>query len=168
MPDGQPLPPAGCYPDPYQSGQIRWFDGSVWTSHAVDEDEIDPDRRVEAGWSDVRPEDRRWRRPFATRDLVVPRGSDDPAGPSVPTGQNGGWNFRIFARRGVVGSMGGPVNAARWLAAATVILLLLAWGDRERRWFLLGAGAACLVATVVVHVRASRERERWRQLGRQR
>jgi DivIVA domain-containing protein len=28
-----PLPPAGWYPDPGDSGQVRWFDGTDWTSH---------------------------------------------------------------------------------------------------------------------------------------
>jgi hypothetical protein len=26
--------PAGWYPDPYQPGQFRWFDGYQWTAHA--------------------------------------------------------------------------------------------------------------------------------------
>jgi DivIVA domain-containing protein len=29
-----PLPPAGWYPDPSDSGQVRWFDGSDWMSHS--------------------------------------------------------------------------------------------------------------------------------------
>ena len=42
-----PSPPPGWYPDPYMAGGVRWFDGSVWTTHAVSSDAANPTATVQ-------------------------------------------------------------------------------------------------------------------------
>jgi uncharacterized protein DUF2510 len=41
--------PANWYPDPYQPGQLRWFDGYRWTEHASGQQPSQPprDRSIE-------------------------------------------------------------------------------------------------------------------------
>ena len=62
--------------------------------------------------------------------------------------------------------MNGPAHLARWLAALTVVLALLAWGDHRHRVLLVIMAALLFVAAVVVGIRQIRERAYWRRFGR--
>jgi hypothetical protein len=68
----------GWYPDPYDSSRQRWFDGSRWTLHAVDE-LSDPDAMVQSNWSMSSPEELRrqeWEEQFPPWDAVTNRTSE--------------------------------------------------------------------------------------------
>ena len=64
---------SGWYPDPYGSDLQRWFDGSKWTTHAVEEWETDPDRAVDRNWAMDSPEQLRrqeWETQFPPKGTI--------------------------------------------------------------------------------------------------
>jgi hypothetical protein len=156
------LPPPGWYPDPYQAGRLRWFDGTVWTTHAVAADTPHPDEVVESRWAAGTERRDQVRTP--ARDLSVPREGERPYD------GGGGWQglYANRAGRGVMraGARWGPVHATRWVGGLTIVLVLLAWGDPRHRTLLAVLAAVALMATVVVGIRAARDRAYWRNAGR--
>ncbi len=99
---------------------------------------------------------------FATWDIAIPRGNE-------PTFNGGGGVGGLEANRAArVASryaMNGPAHLARWLAALSVVLALLAWGDHRHRVLLAIMATALFVAAGVVGIRQTRERAYWRRVG---
>ena len=162
VPESASSPHAGWYPDRYRTGWARWFDGTVWTTHAVSTDEPRPDQVVGQDWQGQTPEETRQDR-FATWDVAIPR-EGEPAfnGGAGVGGLEADRAARVASRYG----MNGPVHLARWLVALTVILALLAWGDHRHRVLSVIMAVALFVAAVVVAIRQMRERAHWRDVGR--
>jgi hypothetical protein len=161
VPESASSPRAGWYPDPYRTGWVRWFDGTVWTTHAVAADQPSPDKVVEQNWQGETPEEMRQGR-FAKWDVDIPRGNE----PSFNGGGGvGGLEANRAARASSRYGMNGPAHLARWLAALTVVIALLAWGDHRHRVLLVTVAAVLFVAAVVVGIRQTRERAYWRRVG---
>ena len=157
------LPPPGWYPDPYGLHSVRWFDGTVWTTHAVAAETADPDQAVESTWTGGTPEELRAQERFPGSDLAVPRADERRYD------GGGGWQG-VYINRIVRGGMRagtrmGPVHATRWIGGLTIVLALLAWGDQRHRIVLAVLAGVGLVAAVVVGIREARERAYWRKLG---
>jgi hypothetical protein len=92
---------------------------------------------------------------------VVPRSLPDRLGPlgRRPRSQTGGARFeQVRDER--------PGTPGPWLAALTVVIALLAWGDNRHRVLLVIMAAVLFVAAVVVGIRQIRERAYWRRVGR--
>ncbi len=164
MPSDLPSPP-GWYPDPYQTGSQRWFDGTEWTTHAVPTTAADPDAVVVRDWQPRYSEELRRGEQFSENALSIPRDAEpayDGGGgyQGVIANRAGRYAMRLVARWG-------PVKAVRWFGGLTVLLAICAWGDPAHRVFLAPLAAVSLVATVIVGIREARERARWNELGRQ-
>jgi Protein of unknown function (DUF2510) len=159
-----PLPPPGWYPDPYRSDSVRWFDGTVWTTHAVPDGTASPDEMVESTWEGGSPEELREQERFPGQDLAVPSAGERPYD------GGGGWQGLYANRigRGAMraGTRMGPVHATRWMVGLTAVLALLAWGDQRHRIVLAVLAGLGLVATLIVGIREARERAYWRKVGR--
>lgn len=142
---------------------MRWFDGSVWTIHAVPAETPHPDGVVESTWQGSTPAEMREQERFPASDLTVPRDRERAFD------GGGGWQGLYANRvaRGVMrsGTRWGPVSATRWLGGLTAILALLAWGDHRHRVLLAAAAVLCLVGTVIVGIRGVHDRARWKELG---
>jgi Flp pilus assembly protein TadB len=158
------LPPPGWYPDPYQPGWQRWFDGTVWTTHATAADTPHPDMVVESGWQGSTPEELRELERHPGRDMAVHRGGER----TYDGGR--GWQGLYVNRvgRGMMraGTRWGPVHATRWVGGVALALALLAWGDQRHRIVLAALAAIALVVTVIVGIREARDRAYWRDVGR--
>jgi hypothetical protein len=157
------MPPAGWYPDPYRSGSERWFDGSVWTVHAVSAGEPHPDLVVESDWQGLTDEQLRATERFPGWDLAVPRDGERPydgggGWQGLEANRVGRWTMRT-------GQRWGPVHPDRWVLALTVVLAGLAWGDQRHRIVLAVAAGLSFVVTVGAVVRETRQRRYWRRAG---
>ena len=125
------LPPPGWYSDPYWPASVRWFDGSMWTIHAVPagehESQSKTERTVEAMERRASAEDTSKRDRFQASDLAVPLGRERPYD------GGGGWQGLYVNRIGRMtmraGTRWGPVRSTRWMVVITALLALLAWGD---------------------------------------
>jgi hypothetical protein len=163
VPPEPTLPPPGWYPDPYEPGSQRWFDGSEWTSHALPSDIPDPDRLVEQDWNGASSEELWKQEQFPSNDLSIPHEGE------ARYDGGGGWQG-LYANRVGRGAMRagmrwGPVQASRWLGGITLVLAFCAWGDPAQRVFLAPVAAVLLVATIVFSIREARERAYWRKAG---
>jgi hypothetical protein len=169
-----PLPSGpGWYPDPYDPHRVRWFDGSQWTTHAVDASAPRPDDVVEDKWSpldhhDPKVEQRDWWSQFPKGDVAVPHMVDDgtvvrQVGMGVSVG--GGWAGRTppFVARTATG----PFHPARLFAVATFVLVLMALGDPSQRVALCIAASVMFSAAVAAEVVLFRRRAHWRRVGQQ-
>jgi hypothetical protein len=161
--ESDPRPSPGWYRDPYHPGSIRWFDGSVWTTHAAPDNTSRPDALVEAHHDKRSPEELRQQERFSKWDVAVVRRGE-------PAFNGGGGRAALDANRMIRladrAGLNGPVNLARWLLGATIIVAVLAWADHRHRLMLSVVAAVLLVAAVVVEIRAIRERAYWRDAGR--
>ena len=159
-----PQPGPGWYPDPYRKGWVRWFDGTAWTTHAVADSRSRPDQVVEDDWESPDPDERvRNERLPSVIDLDVPKGSE----PAFNGGGGvGGLGVNRLSRLFMRAGPSGPASATRWLVGLTAVLALLAWGDQRHRVLLAIGASIALIATVVVGIRRSRDRARWRDVGR--
>ena len=158
-----PRPPAGWYPDPYRPDSLRWFDGSVWTSQAVDTADGRPDRPLQSNPEGSSARDLRTVDRSARADLAVPCEGERPydgggGWQGVEANRIGRWTMRT-------GQQLGPAHASRWLGALAILLALLAWGDPQHRAVLAVVAVPLLVATVVVGIREARQRAYWRKVG---
>ena len=165
MDDRPPGAGPGWYDDPYRTGWVRWSDGTAWTTHAVAADEPRPDRIIEQEWDGRSGDDRRADAMQESRpawDVAVP-GAGEPAYDGG--GGVGGLRANRAARLGTRIGPKGVVHLTRYLATATLVLVLLTWGDVRHRAVLGVLAVGFLVATVVVGVREARDRARWRRLG---
>jgi Protein of unknown function (DUF2510) len=164
VPPDPTLPPPGWYPDPYEIGWQRWFDGSEWSVHAIAADTADPDRPVERDWPGLTDGESERHEQFSSSDRTFPHEGE-------ARNDGGGGGQGLYANRvgrGVMraGMRWGPARASRWLGGLTLLLTICAWGDPAHRVFLAPAAAVSLVATVVFTVREARERAYWRKVGR--
>jgi|GEM_PF-4342236 len=164
--DGRPVTAGpGWYDDPYRTGWVRWFDGTEWTTHAVAADGPRPDRIVEERWDGRTGDGRRADTRESSRpvwDVAVPRAGE----PAYDGGGGvGGLRANRAARLGTRIGPKGVVHLTRYVAAATVVLVVLAWGDAHHRVVFGALAGGFLVVTVVVGIRTARERARWRRLS---
>jgi hypothetical protein len=155
--------PPGWYPDPYEQGKVRWFDGSVWTSHSVAANRPSPDTRIAESWDPRTSEEIREDSRYPAWDVAVAR-RGEPAvdGPGGAGGLHANRMARVAGRYG----QSHLVNGTQWLGAITLVLALLAWGDAQHRVLLIVLAVPCCVATIVVGFRRRRDRTRFEELGR--
>jgi hypothetical protein len=146
--DSLPTRP-GWYSDPYEQGQIRWFDGTMWTAAAVDADTTDPDSLVEQEWDSEAHHDpsegwqQYWGRPFSDND--VSRFSIRYPNPSVRWMTTNPPSARVF-------------HPVRLLILGFVATLLMAWVDPGQRTWLFLASALLFVAVVISETYLARRR----------
>jgi hypothetical protein len=158
MPES-PLPTeVGWFPDPYDAQSVRWFDGSMWTTHAVPADQPRRDRVVAQHWDEGQaPQQDR----FPRWDPAIAQGTE-------PAFTGGGGVGGLHANRGARLSMRygvGLFHPVRILTLSVVILALLAWGDPAHRTLLIVAAAVMALVAIAAEVRAARSRASWKRLG---
>jgi hypothetical protein len=158
----------GWYRDPYAAGCVRWFDGSMWTTHAVRSTEQHPDHFVqrhhdERSSVDMRTDESKGQFPWW--DTAVSQGSEPPfAGGGGARGFSLNQRARFATRLGQQ-IRGYPFRAAGWCLFLAVLLFLMAWSDTHHRTTLLVLGAVALVASLTLRVRTLRNRKHWKKVG---
>jgi hypothetical protein len=159
---------AGWFPDPYKAGQVRWFDGSTWTTHAVSPDEAHPDDIVERDFDPRTPEEMRtgeWKDQFPWWDVPVAQGSE----PSFDgRGGPGGFDLAMEGRFDTrLGNRikGGPYGAVIWLFVLAVFFGLVAWVAQADRVTFLVLTTATFVISCAIAIRTARQRAHWKQVG---
>jgi uncharacterized protein DUF2510 len=125
--------PAAWYPDPYQPGQLRWFDGQQWTPHTAGQG-YQPAQYAPAGyggWPGTPQRDR-------SMEMLLPV---NRSGWSIAAGYAGLFSVLLF-----------PAPIALVLGVVALIDLTHKpdVGGRGRAWFGLVAGAFGTVALFVV------------------
>jgi hypothetical protein len=161
---------AGWYPDPYTAGQVRWFDGTEWTIHAVASSQPDPDQFVEKN-EDVRtPEQMRqqeWQAQFPWWDTTAVAQGDEP--PFDFRGGATGFDLnqagRFYVRLG--NRLKDLLSTSGWVLVLAVVLFGSAWFDSQHRVILAALGGLTLALSLGLKVRANRTREEWERVGRE-
>jgi hypothetical protein len=159
----------GWYPDPYAAGSVRWFDGSMWTTHAVRSSEQHPDQVVQSHHDDTSPDERRtqeWRQQFPWWDTAVQQGSE----PTF-TGGGGARGFGLNQAARFDTRLGSrmrayPIRAAGWFLVLAVLLFVMAGFDAQHRIILVVLGGIALLTSLTLRARALRSQERWRRVGK--
>lgn len=158
---------AGWYPDPYVAGQVRWFDGTEWTIHAVPSNQPDRDQVVEENNDSGTAEQLRqqeWKAQFAWWDTAVALG-DEPAfdfrggARGFDLNQAGRFDVRLGNR------LEGLLSTSGWVLVLSVILFVMAWFDGQHRVILAVLGGLTLATSLGLMVRAHSIRKEWERVG---
>jgi len=162
-----PLPAEpGWYPDPYDPAQVRWFDGSEWTMHAVAASITNPTAVVQQEFDSRSDDEKRldeWRSQFPMWDPTVRR-----AGEPGFDGAGGVGGFEM-SQRAVMATRiaSGFKHPARVGTTFTLLVLgLLAWGDPVKRALFLAIGAVFVVIAFMAEVHWARQRAHWDRVGK--
>lgn len=154
---------------PYTAGQVRWFDGTEWTIHAVRSSEPCPDQFVEKNDELRTPEQMRqqeWQAQFPWWDTAVAQGDEPPfdfrgGARGFDLNQAGRFDMRLGSR------LKRLMSTAGWVLVVALLLFVMAWFDRQHELTLIGLGSLALATSLGLRVRANRNREHWRRVGHQ-
>jgi hypothetical protein len=158
----------GWYPDPYAAGSVRWFDGTVWTTHAVRSSEEHPDQVVQSH-HDGRSQDEwrteEWRQQFPWWDTAVQQGSE----PAF-SGGGGARGFGLNQAARFDTRLGSrirayPIRAAGWCLVLAALLLVMAGFDPQHRIILVVLAGVALLTSLTLKARSIRSREHWKRVG---
>ncbi len=136
------------------AGGVRWFDGSVWTTHTVSSDAANPTATVQERFDPRSPEEMRryeWEGTFASWDTDLARRNE------APFGGGGGWqglavNREVRLASRISDNLRHPRIVLAFIFA--LVFAILAWGDRQHRVLFVVCGGVALVATEVTALAA--------------
>jgi hypothetical protein len=158
---------AGWYPDPYKTGQVRWFDGTEWTIHAAPTSQPDPDQFVEKNEDLRTPEEMRqqeWQAQFPWWDTAVAQGDEPPfdfrgGATGFDLNQAGRFDMRLGNR------LKNLLSTSGWVLVLAVLLFLMAWFDPQHQVILVVLGGLALATSLGFKIQSKRTRGEWERVG---